>query len=174
MERQNRTTNLKRKALAYIDDDEPCYPEGKPANIYERTICNLNKECYNSSTYARIDDILVLSLFASKRHSTGYRSFMPMPAFSEASSSKTLLNEAVGPQENQERILESTPSMTIEMAIKLSHMYAESVTATSEAWVEEIAQMSRDLPSAFPELFSDKDRKVLNQYVNFLHIYFDD
>jgi hypothetical protein len=58
--------------INYADDLTPSYPEGEPANNFEKIVANLDQESFDSKLFSSIDDILVYSLFGTKRHDRGY------------------------------------------------------------------------------------------------------
>jgi hypothetical protein len=58
------------------------YPEGEPISQFEKAIAELNKMAFPSSPYAAVDDVLVFSLFASKRKGSHLRSLQPVPSSS--------------------------------------------------------------------------------------------
>ena len=66
------TCNVRQNS-SYVEDVEPAYPLSKPTNPLERILAWLNNETFPSSDYARVDNILVSSLFSSKRHPNTYR-----------------------------------------------------------------------------------------------------
>jgi hypothetical protein len=57
--------------------DDLHYPEGKPMTRFEKEIARLNLEAFPASLYAQVDDIVVWSLFASKRRHTARQALKP-------------------------------------------------------------------------------------------------
>lgn len=74
------TRNAKKPSIAYADSEPSSFPEGPPSNAIENIFHALNKEAFPSSSYARVDDILVHALFATKCRPHGYRALHPEPA----------------------------------------------------------------------------------------------
>jgi hypothetical protein len=56
------------------------FPEGPPMDGIERILQDLNLQAFPSLSYARVDDILVHALFATKRRPFGYRALHPETA----------------------------------------------------------------------------------------------
>jgi hypothetical protein len=69
--RSTRTT----KPVKYMDIGTGSYPDGAPETDLEQTIHSLNQEALSSQSYSAVDDVIVFSLFASKRRSRSYRSW---------------------------------------------------------------------------------------------------
>lgn len=64
-------------------EEDISYPDGPPVTPVERWVSRLDQETFPSDDYARIDDILVYCLFASKRSPRFYRALRPTRAFLE-------------------------------------------------------------------------------------------
>jgi hypothetical protein len=61
-------------------DSTSLYPDGPPIDELEILIKHLNMQAFPSSSYARVDDILVYSLFATKRRPGHCRALTPLMA----------------------------------------------------------------------------------------------
>jgi hypothetical protein len=53
------------------------YPDGLPADTFEKVIADLNAESFSSKDYAPADNVLVYSLFAAKKYYNSYRALNP-------------------------------------------------------------------------------------------------
>ena len=62
------------------------YPDGEPTTDFERRIAALNHQAFHSSTFTKVDDILVYALFASKRRQRSYRACVPSTTFYDAAA----------------------------------------------------------------------------------------
>ncbi|KAF8883681.1 hypothetical protein BD779DRAFT_817099 [Infundibulicybe gibba] len=119
------------------------YPDGPANGPYEHAIKKLNSQSFGAEMYARVDDILVYSVFASKTRPRGYRALKPRKAFSDI--------------EDQES-LPCTPSQSIgicKIYNEVSHMDKTANTTWASARSKILA--------AYPELFDDKDAPILDQ-----------
>jgi hypothetical protein len=77
-----RSSRVKQKVCF---EEDISYPDGPPVTPVERWVSRLDQleETFPSDDYARIDDIVVYCLFASKRTPIFYRALKPMRAFLE-------------------------------------------------------------------------------------------
>lgn len=57
------------------------YPDGPPSSAFENLVSTLDQQFFPSETFARIDDILTYSIFATKRKSQRYLALRPSCAF---------------------------------------------------------------------------------------------
>jgi hypothetical protein len=80
-----RRSTRKQKMVDYSAQLAASYPDGLPANNFERLISDLNLETFPANDYTRVDDILTNVLFATKRRHRSYRALKP------ASTSETPL-----------------------------------------------------------------------------------
>jgi hypothetical protein len=53
------------------------FPEEPPSNDFECLLHHLNQQAFPSLSYARVDDLIVFALFATKRCSGHYRALVP-------------------------------------------------------------------------------------------------
>jgi hypothetical protein len=104
------------------------YPDGPPHTTFENAIALLNKEAFLASPYAEIDDIIVWSLFSSKRRPAG-------PG--------ALKLSAVSSQ--------NKPAITHEQALEIqSHC---RMIPSTDPTREDCAGTARTLSENFPRLF---------------------
>ena len=76
-----RSARNKGKAVDYANiGSTSLFPDELPTDDLELTLQGLNSEAFPSSLYARVDDILVHSLFATKSRPHGYRALHPEAA----------------------------------------------------------------------------------------------
>jgi hypothetical protein len=68
------------KLVDYSADSINLYPDGPPTHDVEVLIHKLNLQAFPSSSYARVDDILVYALFATKKRPHYYRALLPATA----------------------------------------------------------------------------------------------
>lgn len=114
------------------------YPDGEPTTYFERKIAALNHQSFHSSTFTKVDDVLVYALFASKRRQRSYRACVPDTAFYDAT---TLISEEDG--------------------IKIRHIYG---THTSDArGLDGINEACQILIQEFPNIFDQNSLPVLQQ-----------
>lgn len=62
------------------DAQTSVYPDGPPSGGLEVVLARLNLEAFPAAEYARVDDLLVYSLFATKSHPNSYRAWIPVRA----------------------------------------------------------------------------------------------
>jgi hypothetical protein len=74
------STRTAGRVVNYSVDSLSLYPEGPPTNDFEHLMHMLNLQAFSSSSYIRVDDILVHALFTSKCHQRSYRAFLPAMA----------------------------------------------------------------------------------------------
>src|SRR5271154_5325331 len=75
--------NSEKSTTEYLDGtnvDRLSYPDSPPVSYFEEVMAQLNMDAFPWSAYAAVDNIIVYSLFASKRNLSSYRSFVPARA----------------------------------------------------------------------------------------------
>ena len=78
-----RSTRATTSKIVFSEDNSPSYPDGPPANEFERRISLLNEESFSWEGLSGVDDVLVYSLFSSKRRRHGYRAVQTERVFGE-------------------------------------------------------------------------------------------
>src|SRR5882762_390849 len=78
-----RSSRIKQK---FCYEEDISYPDGPAVTPVERWVYELDQETFPSDDYARIDDVVVYCLFASKRSPKFYRALKPTRAFLEDES----------------------------------------------------------------------------------------
>jgi len=125
-------------------NQEYSYPDGPPTSEIEKWVAKLDLQSFPSQDYARIDDILVYSLFGYKRPSKYYRAVLPARVF----------------------LQESSPPVSREIGLDICHTYlshgrnnidSPSISST----------VSNLLTQKYPSLFSGpRDKEIIKQYVS--------
>jgi hypothetical protein len=131
------------KAVNYIEESR-LFPEEPPSNDFEHLIHDLNLQAFPSLSYARVDDILVFALFATKRCHGHYRSLVP------ATSGERL-------------------TITMEVAISIANIIRLGVSCENPT-MNECQATAMQLRSTHHNLFLMDDLSILEQYVLFFHI----
>lgn len=121
-------------------DEYSSYPDGPPSTQLEEWVSELDKQSFPSADFARIDDIVVAALFASKRNPTFYRALLPARAFSEEGL--------------------AVPN---DVALDICNIYTPAAKSSTDS--PTVASNVTDLLVAkHPELFSGKhDEEILKQ-----------
>jgi hypothetical protein len=88
-----RSTRNVKPNHSYVEDIQPSYPENQPKSPLERILAQLNSESFPSSDYARVDNILLSSIFGPKRHPNGYRALRFPPVFANIETPVTNASE---------------------------------------------------------------------------------
>jgi hypothetical protein len=137
-----RSTRL-RKNLNYYENlsKVSVYPEGLPDSEPERMFHALNLEAFTSKSYARVDDILVYSLFATKVRHRNYRALDPYP---------------IGEQEK----IGANNGRSI---AKICFREIDAANPTWQACVDTAGVLKKE----YPKLFLEQDSKIMSQYVSF-------
>ena len=133
----------------------PAYPDSKPSTDFEHFVSRLNMESFPASQYSKIDDILVYSLFVSKKHFRYRRRLQPPSVF--LSDTDTLPTSG-GP-------ISSAPTFTNEDASTLYRIYQASVPKEEMTSELTITRATEDICSSMPNIFNPDDSGVLKQYV---------
>jgi len=120
------------------------YPDGPPSSDIEKWAAKLDLQSFPSHDYARIDDILVYSLFDSKRSFKYYRALSPSSVF-----------------------LQDSPSISNGIGMDICHIYlAHGRNSTDSPSTS--STVSKLLVDKYASLFSGPhDKEILNQYVLF-------
>jgi hypothetical protein len=71
METLRRSTRATTSKVSYTDEFSPSYPDKEPVNDFERRVASLNQQSFPWKELSVVDDILVYSLFSSKRRTKG-------------------------------------------------------------------------------------------------------
>lgn len=66
-----------KRSLHRANYTESCYPDGPPLTDFETAVDVLNREAFLAAEYCNADDIIVYSLFATKRRNKSYRALIP-------------------------------------------------------------------------------------------------
>jgi hypothetical protein len=124
-----------------VHTDDLHYPDGAPITEFERAVAQLNFEAFPSSSYAQIDEILVWSLFASKRRNTSRQALKPAASSSRYHSLITH-EQALAIYERCRLIPRDDPTR--------NHCEATA----------------KDLVEHFPDLLSSTQIAIIAQYVS--------
>lgn len=135
-----RRSTRKSKKVYYVDPLTPSYPEGQPQNEFEGRIDLLNQQSFPFSSFSVVDDALVYSLFASKRHTTGYRTMIPERAFRE-----------------------EDPAITKEQGIMIRHIYQDCVKEQGLGLEGRIQAACESMVKALPQVFTRDQLPILVQ-----------
>lgn len=95
MSNLRRSTRASTSKVSYGDEFSPSYPDGEPANEFERRVALLDQESFPWEELSEVDDVIVYSLFSSKRRTKGYRAVKTLRAFLEEETAVTA-EEGVG------------------------------------------------------------------------------
>jgi hypothetical protein len=120
-----------------------CYPDDPPITPLEKLIDRLNNEAFPSEQLARVDDLIVYALYASKRHPNNPLAFQSSTVL-ECDNTKQL------PTGHED-------------GIALCHLYHEYVNERETVQPEKIAKLTDAICKRFPTLFCDSDVPVLYQ-----------
>ena len=134
-----RSTHNVRPNNSYVEDIEPSYPENKPKSPLERIVAHLNQESFTSSDYARVDTILVYSIFEPKQHPNSYRALQLPPVFPNI---QTLVTNAT----------------------EICQIYNMHCPDGQRGLEEAVKHASISIHKASP-LFVDQDLPIIEQYV---------
>ena len=154
MQPTRRSTRVKRKwNYAQGQVDVPNYPEGNPKGILEEMVALLNQQSFPFMSFGRVDDMLVYSLFASKRHPKGYRAIKP------ASFAYRKVSEDI---EGGGSILESEPLFTLDNGLILAQLFNMHLKGTLPQQ-DSLTLVSGEIMQRLPHLFQQSDRPILEQ-----------
>ena len=119
------------------------YPDDIPSTPLEKCIAALDQQSFPATDFARVDDIVVNAMFASKRHAKSYRALRPARAFFELEHTLKL-DEALGLC----KIIETASKTTTDALVAATNSTAQII-------------------QSYPQLFSGKqDATILKQYVS--------
>jgi hypothetical protein len=135
-----RRSSRKTNRVDYRDTLTPSYPESAPQNKYEERIAQLNNETFDSSSFSIVDDVLVYSLFSSKRRTHGYRTMIADRAFKE----------------------EASP-INKEQGLLIRHIYKDCVGEQGTGIEENIKAACDCMAGALPDIFSRDREQILHQ-----------
>jgi hypothetical protein len=145
--RQRASRNAGKRKLEGIDEHVPSYPDGQPCNDIENLVAQLDLETFPITSYARVDDILVYSLFASKRHPDGFRALKPATAF--------------GPIMDKGQA--HCPSFTDDHAMEICHIFNYHIRTKEGFRMGAIEDATNDIFHHAPQIFQNGDERVLRQ-----------
>jgi len=128
----NLLMELRKHAKKPIYCSSPSYPDGPPATALERCIARLDRESFEASVFAKVDDILAFSLFASKRRPNGYRALSLTRAF-----------------------LEKEPPISIVTALRICSLYNQLANQSSDDTWEIATRAAARILGEFPDLFPE-------------------
>lgn len=129
------------------------YPDGRPSNEFEKLIAQLNRQSFPSQQYAKIDDIILYSLFSSKKNFTYTRRLVPSPALTASQSSSA----------TSAPLIPSSPNFIDEHARRIYLLQKKTIPADQLASEAILQEASHLIVSALPEIFNDIDRPVVQQ-----------
>jgi hypothetical protein len=135
-----RRSSRKTNRVDYRGTLTPSYPESAPQNRFEERIAQLNNESFDMSSFSIVDDVLVYSIFSSKRHTHGYRTMIAERAFREEAS---LINK--------------------EQALTIRHIYKDCVGEQGKGTEESIKAACDYMAEALPNVFSRDREPILHQ-----------
>jgi hypothetical protein len=138
--RRSSRSSAKRRNL--VLDDYHSYPDGPPVTQFEKWVCKLDKQSFPLADFARIDDIVVAALFATKKNPNFYRALLPSRAF-----------------------LEEGMAVPIDVALDICHIYTRFAKGSTDS-PEVASQVTALWVAKYPKIFGGKcDEEILNQYV---------
>jgi hypothetical protein len=76
-----KSSRIQSRPIIEYQESTPSYPDGPPLDSYEACVAKLDKECFPSHIFARVDNILMGAFFKTKRRFKSYRSLNPATAF---------------------------------------------------------------------------------------------
>ena len=116
------------------------YPDGPPVTPVERWVSQLDQETFPSDDYARIDDIVVYCLFATKRSPRFYRALKPTRPF-----------------------LEDGLPIPIDTALDICRTYLQLARSSSDSTFV-ASTVSKALSQKYPSIFQgERDVRILKQ-----------
>lgn len=124
----------------HYGDTSPSYPENPPQNLFEQRIATLNHQSFPSPYFSVVDDVLVYSLFSSKRRTNGYRTMIPECAFKD-----------------------TTPPITKEQGIAIRRIYKDCVGEQGTGQEENIRAACGTMQMVLPEIFTRDNLPILRQ-----------
>lgn len=128
------------KLVDYTTDLISLYPDGPPIHDVEITIHDLNMQGFSSSSYARVDDILVYALFATKHRAHCYKALLPATA-------------------SEQR------SVTDKEALSIANIVRQKISHSNPSKAEcDLAAL--EISQSHQELLEEGDLPIIEQYVN--------
>lgn len=126
------STRGSRSKVSYSDDSEysPSYPDKEPVNEFERCVASLDQQSFPWKQFSAVDDMLVYSLFSSKRWTNGYHAIKTEHVFGE----------------------EDTP-VTAEKGILIRNITREYLPERGVRSTPDFEKAARALVQALPEIF---------------------
>jgi hypothetical protein len=135
-----RRSSRKTEKVHYGDTISPSYPEKPPQNLFEQRIATLNHQAFPSSSFSLVDDVLVYSLFSSKRRTNGYRTMIPERAFKDMN-----------------------PPISKEQGMAILRIYKDCVGEQGKGLEENIRAACGSMEMVFPEIFTRDKLPILRQ-----------
>ena len=174
-----RSTRTKRLRTSYDDEsDTPVYPEAPPSNALEKLVACLNQQTFPMASYGKIDDLVVTSLFASKRCHRYYRAMKP-PSFQERWDS--LLEEGNSDHsadvdgdeltqpardadgDESALLIPSEPSFTAIHALFICKMFNKNVPPGTMPQSQTVKEVCQAVIKEMPQFFPDADMEIMEQ-----------
>lgn len=129
--------------LSTLGDDVPMYPDGRACNDIERLISRLDLQSFPAAPYARVDDIIVYALFASKRHPNGYRSLRPATAMGNVGCAARIVTDG--------------------QAMGICHIWNKRISRERDFDTHAVDTMVKEIVEIAAELFVPGDLPILKQ-----------
>lgn len=142
MSNLRRSTRATKSKVSYSEIFSPCYPDQNPANEFERRVESLDQQSFPWEELSAVDDLLVYSLFSSKRRTKGYRAIKTERAFGG----------------------EDTP-VTVKEGVDIRRMIGEYLPERGVRDGEDIEKAARALVKEFPRIFVPQQLSIIEQYV---------
>ena len=140
--------HLRRSARAsmskrnYNNDFSPSYPDKDPITDFERRVAALDQQSFPWKQLTAVDDVLVYSLFSSKRRTRGCRAIKTQRVFGE-----------------------EHPAVTAGDGISIRRVIEQYLPEGKPKNVEDFGNAARVLVNTFPQIFSQNQLEIIEQYV---------
>ena len=125
---------------SYTDELLPSYPDKGPINDFERRVASLNQQSFPWKELSVLDDVLVYSLFSSKRRTKGSGAIKIERVFRE----------------------EETP-VTAENGIIIRNIIEEYLPEKKDKKVGDFGIAAQELVKALPAIFSQDQVAIVEQ-----------
>jgi hypothetical protein len=126
--------------VSYTDEFSPCYPDKGPENDFERRVASLDQQSFPWKELSVVDDVLVYSLFSSKRRTKGSGAIKTERVFGE----------------------EETP-VTAEDGIIIRNIVEDYLPEKKDKKVEDFGIAAQELVKALPAIFLQKRVAIIEQ-----------
>lgn len=138
-----RSTRASTSKKTYNDNEfAPSYPEKPPDSNFESHVASLDQQSFPWKQFSMVDDVLVYSLFSSKRRTKGYRSIYAARVFGETDR-----------------------PVTVEVGLLIRNLIEEYLPQKEERNAEDFVNTARALVEALPNVFSQDKMDIVEQYV---------